>query len=52
MSEAVVFKKKGRRNFRRKNVDDDNEEEGEVEQATELNETREKGGKIRSKHVA
>ena len=36
MSEAVVFKKKGRRNFRRKNVDDDNEEEGEVEQATEL----------------
>lgn len=36
MSEAVAFKKKGRRNFRRKNVDDDNEEEGEVVQSTEL----------------
>lgn len=36
MSEAVVFKKKNRRNFRRKNVDDDNEEEGEVEQVNEV----------------
>lgn len=39
MSEAIVFKKKVRRNFRRKNIHDDKQEEGEVEQATELNNT-------------
>lgn len=36
MSESIVFKKKTRRNFRRKNLNEDNEEEGELDQAHEV----------------